>query len=55
MNKIYKNYKERCASCAYLVSGENGEWRCDSMQEPCQDIDICPEGLDDIETDLIKS
>lgn len=48
MNPIYKNYKDRCEDCAYLVEGNHGEWRCDSLQKPCSDIYTCQEGLDDL-------
>lgn len=37
------NYKCKCADCACLVEGDNGEWVCDTQSKPCAEITECGE------------
>ena len=40
---MYKN-KENCRDCACLVE-ENGVWVCDELSKPCDEVQVCPEGI----------
>lgn len=46
MEKMKLSLKQvRCLDCACLVEGDNGEWICDELNKPCEEVEDCPEGI----------
>ena len=35
-----------CQDCVCLVAGDNGEWVCDEMNKPIEEVENCPEQVD---------
>ena len=41
--------RETCTDCVCLVSGKNDEWICDECNKPVEEVERCPEGVEDYE------
>lgn len=37
--------KCNCENCVCLVEGNNGEWICDEVNKPIEEVKHCPEGI----------
>lgn len=36
-----------CENCVCLVEGNKGEWVCDEVNKPIEEVTHCPEGIEE--------
>jgi len=41
--------REDCSNCACLVEGNGGAWVCDELEVVVEEVNVCPEGIENTE------